>query len=726
MNINWITAEDIDAWAKKKPRRAQEILPELVAKLIRASSDKIDSLNVPNIQSSGYDGTLVASEQTNYFPKGKSVWELGTDEDALSKFKPDIDKRSTDPLLVDITKAEFIFVTIKIWKHKNFSIERTINEARQKYYWKNIHILDAHELSRWLDDCPSVAIWLSKAIGSHIRGVISAEHYWDDLSDTTNPKLTPDCLIIDREPQIETLSKWLYSPTEYLIVKAESSLEAVLFTVATVLKMEEKQKETLLSRIIIIEDREVWQEVLDSANKSSILIPMFPSADIKCSRDMCVLFPVSKFDTIGKLDERDYSIDLQKYKPPQFDELLKLLGYNSSDCANIVFNTKRSFLPLYRKITTNPTRKEPRWVTRENIRDLLPAMFAGGWNDSCSGDRRVIEILSGRGFDEYTSALREWLVIEDAPVLMVSHNYYTVSVHDIWNYLFSRIVSRDLENIEKCLSDVFSQVDPTFELPEEQWPFANVYGKKHEHSQNLIHGLIITLIMLSEHDGRDKYFHIPSTKRWVDSVVEQLLEPISTWQHWNTIAPTLPLLAEASPIAVVERLEKAVNNDDADFWRSFNPSKDVLLGRNYYTHILWTLEKMVWNNETAVLAIKLLAQIGEKEIEYKMENTPHNSLYEIFCLWRPQNCLNVDERMNLLEVIVSSYPTVGWKLLIRLLPTWRNSICTNISRPRWREFSDRYSDGIPHSEYRSCVEQVIDMCLQHVGTDKLPVERYNC
>jgi hypothetical protein len=59
MNLNWITAEDIDAWAAKDLRRSQEILPDLIAKLIHASSDKIESINFMDIQSSGYDGTLV-------------------------------------------------------------------------------------------------------------------------------------------------------------------------------------------------------------------------------------------------------------------------------------------------------------------------------------------------------------------------------------------------------------------------------------------------------------------------------------------------------------------------------------------------------------------------------------------------------------------------------------------------------------------------------------------
>ena len=38
MKIDWITATEIDNWAKEEPRQAQEILPKLFIKLILATS----------------------------------------------------------------------------------------------------------------------------------------------------------------------------------------------------------------------------------------------------------------------------------------------------------------------------------------------------------------------------------------------------------------------------------------------------------------------------------------------------------------------------------------------------------------------------------------------------------------------------------------------------------------------------------------------------------------
>ena len=94
-----INANEIDLWAKSDPRRAQEILPSLMIRLILTTSKKIHDFNFQieeGIQFPGYDGVLDSGETTNFFPEGKSVWEFSTEKDAISKFRKDIEKRSKD------------------------------------------------------------------------------------------------------------------------------------------------------------------------------------------------------------------------------------------------------------------------------------------------------------------------------------------------------------------------------------------------------------------------------------------------------------------------------------------------------------------------------------------------------------------------------------------------------------------------------------------------------
>ena len=60
-----ITASDLNNWTSKEPRRAQELLPKLMWKLILASSKSIEDSHFPfdnAVQYAGYDGYLVTAD----------------------------------------------------------------------------------------------------------------------------------------------------------------------------------------------------------------------------------------------------------------------------------------------------------------------------------------------------------------------------------------------------------------------------------------------------------------------------------------------------------------------------------------------------------------------------------------------------------------------------------------------------------------------------------------
>ena len=72
-----IKASDIDNWTSKEPRRAQELLPKLIWKLILASSKTIEDHHFPfekAVQYAGYDGYLVTTDTPSFYPNGTSVW----------------------------------------------------------------------------------------------------------------------------------------------------------------------------------------------------------------------------------------------------------------------------------------------------------------------------------------------------------------------------------------------------------------------------------------------------------------------------------------------------------------------------------------------------------------------------------------------------------------------------------------------------------------------------
>lgn len=109
--MKWITAADIDNWTIREPRKAQESIPLLIWKLILASCNTINDHHFPfgkAIQYSGYDGFLDTDDTSPFFPSGKSVWEIGTNENALDKFNNDYEKRTKEPNGVILSVNPFL------------------------------------------------------------------------------------------------------------------------------------------------------------------------------------------------------------------------------------------------------------------------------------------------------------------------------------------------------------------------------------------------------------------------------------------------------------------------------------------------------------------------------------------------------------------------------------------------------------------------------------------
>jgi hypothetical protein len=78
-----VTANDIKQWTATDKRRAEEMLPLLIKKLIYASC-KPREISFPSgdsVSIGGWDGILDVKEGNEFVPAGKSGWEVGTRHD---------------------------------------------------------------------------------------------------------------------------------------------------------------------------------------------------------------------------------------------------------------------------------------------------------------------------------------------------------------------------------------------------------------------------------------------------------------------------------------------------------------------------------------------------------------------------------------------------------------------------------------------------------------------
>ena len=528
-----LTATEIDTWAKAYPRYAQELLPQLIARLVLCSSSKIEDYNFPiekGIQFAGYDGVLKSGEATSYFPEGKSVWEFGTNDNALEKFRSEIEKRHSEPLGVNIDDTTFIFVTMKIWNHQT-SIEETINESKNRYNWKDVRIIDASKIALWLQSHDAVAVWLANSIGKHIDGIRTIEDFWSDHCESTSPKLGVDYFLLGRDSQIRKLSEWLEKKSGSLTLVSESALESTLFIAAFILSQKEKYS-GVINKTLIVESTTIWNDLVRKHEKDGLYIPVFNfTEDIRCPLEMSIVLPVAKYSPLSKITKNIESIKIEKRSKATYHKALETLGFKLEYLAKIEAETKRSFLPLYRIITTVPTRKSPIWLSEKDIQNLIPAFLMGGWNGDVEGDRIAVELLTGMNYEDYIQVISKWLNIEDAPLFQVFNIYQIVSVQDMWTFLYESLTYEQLKRFRKCAIMILETENPKFELPEEQWSIAPILGKSQKYSGILCEGMAISLILFSEQGERENNCNIISAKNCVYSMVGEIFNSINTWKQ---------------------------------------------------------------------------------------------------------------------------------------------------------------------------------------------------
>lgn len=710
-----ITATELEDWAKKEPRRAQELLPELIIKLILGSSSKINKYNFPiekGIQYSGYDGVLESFESTPYFPNGKSVWEFGTNESLLSKFTSDLKKRSENSLGVDIPTTVFIFCSLKQWNHKT-SIEEITNTSKKDYPWKDIHIIDASTLYLWIESCPAASTWLAEKIGKNTQGFQTIEKYWQDNCMITTPYFTKEFFLESRHEQSLELLKWFKGAHGYNVVRSPSKRESVLFIISAIFTAPTDIQSHLCSRVIIVTTENAWENI-HLLNESVILIPTFNFVNTTPSSfDKIVILPISKSSTLSKAWREFNSLELTKLNMDQFYRALCTLGKTHCDWHQLAKETKGSFIAVHRKLSNSPAHKIPAWVDTVDLKEFIPILLIRGWNSSFAGDCSVVETMCDHPYDKCIEILSDWLLMEDAPLFNVNGSYQIVDVRNLWVLFSDKVTPTLIARLKALVLDVFSSIDPTFDLPRDQWFMANLLNKKPLYSHTLQESLIISLIMIGELDDCLEQCNIDA-KPWVNTLISEFLANITTWQAWCSFVKVLPLIVEAAPYAVIEKLEQEVAKNDSSLWDLFAPVESTLWNESYHIHILWALERMLAFPQIAVRAVYVLAKLNDRDITYKQRNSPLNSLSNILCLSYQQGHIHNNDKIAILRKITSEYPQSVWQLLVKLIPQ-TNTSYDPLPEPKWNSQKAEPLTLTSTEEFNQSTEDLFDLCTQEAG-----------
>lgn len=708
--MKWIEAIQLEQWADTIGSRIA--LSEIVCSLVRASAPDAVSFRFPtgdSAQLPDYDGQLIATGFPPYVPDGKSVWEFGTAKNSLKKADEDFNTRSKNPGGIDPKENTFVFVTPRRWVHTDKSKKGWEDEKRTLGIWKGVQLIDAVDLEEWLYRSPAVSANVARSVLPLIpqNGARSTAEFWDEYSSRFAPPLTEDVLLAGRKEQaLQLLRQIAEEPSQHLW-QADSTEETIAFTVAAIRKAEPDVFKYLESRTMVIDTEEAGRFLVLQSH-----LIFLPRAGLTVagllSRQHATVIAIGR-----DAPNRKEGTVLNRTPVEVFAEALKTMQFSDERAVQLARLSGSSVTILARRIPSAAAMK-PDWA---GVRSLIPALLAGAWDANCEFDRKAIASIAGSSeYELYEDSVRNHVHIQDSPLEVEGSVWAIRAPVDAFAYLAPQIGGNDLKRMADLAKTVFSEDDPSLDLPLDERPYAGLQGKTFKYSEWLRDGLAKTvLLMAALHTELRLTVSGLAPQEFVDSLIASLPGLAENCRRIASLHSELPQLMEAAPRPLLRALEQMLQGDAGLLKPLFQDHEGgLLLGSSPHTGLLWALEILAWDPEYLQQATMMLAKLARIDPGGKYTNRPINSLGEIFLPWHPSTNATLAQRLVALDQILKQESEVGWSLLVQLLPK-SHSVSSSTAKPRYRESGSSKAETLTYGIVAKTYQEVITRALKLAG-----------
>ncbi len=703
-----IKARDLEHWADSIS--ARERLPVLLRRLVHATGRDLTRVDFPgfdNSQRPGWDGWVEAGTETRWIPEGMSGWEFGTSKRPRQKAETDYGRRLALPL-EERRLCTFIFVTPRNWSGKD---EWAKEKEAAGDGWKAVRAYDASDIEQWLDESIAAPVWLAEMLPTPIAGVKTLETIWREWAAASEPLLTKSIFESNIAVCVKPFKEWLERPPQLPFVVAADSQDEALAFLACLFEHEEipaakrdlaavfTSRETLTmlagssSPFIPIAGSDVTQEGLAALYRHMHCIATCPRNAHHPSRDAKAEY---------------FALDLLGSKA--FEDALADMGLERHEADRLARESGRSPTILRRRLSRIPHIGTPRWAKDTALaRRLIPMCLVGAWHAHKSADQEVLRTLADcEKYKEVAQHVKGLRQLEDCPVWSVGQHRGVTSKVDVLFAVAPLMTEQDIKDFLTLAEYVLSESDPRLELPEtERWAAA-IHGKVRDHSEALRNGICETLVLLSLHgDGLFREHLGIDVTALVSNLVTRLLTPLD--EKLPSQERDLPAYAEAAPSRFLEILEQDLRKDEPAVLSLLKPVAGQPFVRCPRAGLLWALECLAWNPDDLAQVCVLLARLSGTDITDNWANKPTESLAGILRSWMPQTAASVDDRIDVLKMLVRRFPAISWRLCLDEIRAGPRLGAGNY-RPQWR--SDAAGVGGVASErdfevFMRCVASVL-------------------
>ena len=627
--MKFITSTDLKQWADTK--ECQQLLPELIKRLIDTSVSNVDRISFPSGDATflpGWDGIVSCDENIDIVPAGISLWECGADDGISRKINRDFKKRDDNPLGYDKKESTFVFVTPRIWKGAE-KWRQTHGDG-----WKKVVVYTAIELERWIDKNPTIGMWLASMLRKLPSvGCKLPELFWDKWAQGKSFKLPIEIILHGRsEVQNKVIETCLKGGS--IILQSLTQDEGIAFAIATLMA---NKTDILLNKAIVATEKNAYEELVEHYDNLIIITTITEGVHYSVKRGHVIIIISTPADSFKD------AIQLPRIEREGFISSAVKMGIDGAKARAYATDTARDINIFRRRLGI--AKEKPKWAN--SINELFPAIMVGKWNDSYPGDREIIKKLAGLEYEQFELSLSKHVEEEDSPLLHIAHLWRMQSPYEAIEYtLRSKYIPTSFFDIYKdiCLELIKDDDVEAVEKLEEGEFF---FRKNNQRYSNAIkEGVFQNLCLLSVlDDSEDK-----NVAQWVDTTIALMLKDWS-FARFLSNRHFLTSLAEASPNSFLYFVEH-IPQEQLD--NIFLPRKKSLSLSEWeitYTELLWALELLAWDAEYLSRVTRLLLRFTEYANESNYENRPINSLYSIYRFFLPQTYVSFGDRMTILETL---------------------------------------------------------------------------
>ena len=691
--MKFITSTHLKQWADTK--ECQQLLPELVRRLIETSVTSVDRLSFPSgdaVSVHGWDGIVSCNEGIDVVPEGISLWECGATKDKQGKINHDFGVRENDPLGYDKSISTFVLVTPRIWEGADEWMRDHQNG------WKKVIVYTAVELERWIENRPPVGMWLAEKLRIlPSGGYMLPETYWNRWAQGKKLALPYEIIL----PGREDISKQVVDTCKVagsLVLNALTQSEGVAFAIASILTNENAEK--LKARVVVVTEKNAYDDLVEHYDNLVLLTTLTESLNYTTNRGHSVIVASTPADQIKDV------FTLPIIEKEGFVKALVKIGIDDAKARVIAQDTARD-INVFRRREKIELDK-PKWADPNTLAELLPAFLVGKWLANIEGDKTVLAALSGMDYDQYELKLKALLLEEETPLIHIGNMWRICSPFESIEYAKAMLTTSILDKFRDVCQCLIQDDDPEAvdRANTEDFQFRQFEQK---YSKTIKAGVYQSLCLLSiVDDSKDK--------KLTFGVDETVIELLKGWNLSRFLSNKhyLTELAEASPkefLSFLEQLPKDILNV---VFTPRQPEYSLFGWEISYTEVLFSLEMLAWDVDYLNRVTNLLLQYSGYKNESNFANKPVNSLYNIFRVFMPQTYALYKERMTILNAYASKYQSIVYEICKKICESLSGCVLDTNHHYRWRLFGELNSsknvDRMTLEQLKNVVALMLQCC----------------